>query len=149
MRRRGRTPDFVARPGVDFPGVGCGLVIQRADGRVLLCKRLKAPEAGHWNIVGGKVDHMEISAEAARREAEEESGLTIGAVEFLCLSEEIIPADGQHWVSLIYVTRDFSGEPQLTEPDKLSEIGWFDPTDPPQPLSVFSKTAFEALKARV
>ena len=31
------------KPGVDFPGVGCGLVIQRADGRVLLCKRLKAP----------------------------------------------------------------------------------------------------------
>lgn len=138
----------MARPGVDFPGVGCGLVIQRADGRVLLCKRMKAPEAGHWNIVGGKVDHMEISAEAARREAEEESGLMIGAVEFLCLSEEIVPADGQHWVSLIYVTRDFTGEPQLTEQDKLSEIGWFALDDLPQPLSVFSKTAFAALKAR-
>jgi len=138
----------MARPGVDFPGVGCGLVIQRADGRVLLCKRLKAPEAGHWNIVGGKVDHMEISAEAARREAEEESGLTIGAVEFLCVSEEIIAADRQHWVSLIYLARDFTGEPWLTEPDKLSEIGWFALDDLPQPLSVFSKTAFAALKGR-
>lgn len=137
----------MARPGVDFPGVGCGLVIQRADGRVLLCKRLKAPEAGHWNIVGGKVDHGEPSAEAARREAEEESGLTIGAVEFLCLSEEIIPADRQHWVSLIYLARDFTGEPWLTEPDKLSEIGWFALDDLPQPLSVFSKTAFAALEA--
>jgi ADP-ribose pyrophosphatase YjhB (NUDIX family) len=138
----------VAKPGVDFPGVGCGLVIQRADGKVLLCKRLKAPEAGHWNIVGGKVDHGEISAEAARREAEEESGLKIGAVEFLCLSEEIISADAQHWISLIYLTRDFTGEPWLTEPDKLSEIGWFELTDPPQPLSVFSKKAFAALAGR-
>lgn len=138
----------MGKPGVDFPGVGCGLVIQRADGKVLLCKRLKAPEAGHWNIVGGKVDHGEISAEAARREAEEESGLKIGAVDFLCLSEEIIPADAQHWVSLIYVTRDFTGEPWLTEPDKLSEIGWFDPADPPQPLSAFSRKAFAALAAR-
>ena len=60
----------MAKPGVDFPGVGCGLVIQRADGRVLLCKRLKVPEAGFWNIVGGKVDMMEHSADAARREAE-------------------------------------------------------------------------------
>ena len=138
----------MARPGVDFPGVGCGLVIQRADGRVLLCRRLKAPEAGHWNIVGGKVDHGEPSAEAARREAEEESGLTIGAVEFLCVSEEIIAADRQHWVSLIYVTRDFTGEPWLTEPDKLSEIGWFALDDLPQPLSVFSTKAFAALRAR-
>lgn len=77
-------------PGVDFPGVGCGLVVQRADGRVLLCKRLKAPEAGFWNIVGGKVDLMEPSAHAARREAEEESGLKIGDVDFLCLAEEVL-----------------------------------------------------------
>ena len=135
-------------PGVDFPGVGCGLVIQRADGRVLLCKRLKAPEAGFWNIVGGKVDLMEPSAEAARREAEEESGLKIGAVDFLCVAEEVIPADGQHWVSLIYVTRDFTGEATLTEPDKLSEIGWFDLNDLPQPLSAFSAKAFAALAAQ-
>ena len=134
-------------PGVDFPGVGCGLVIQRADGRVLLCERLKAPEAGFWNIVGGKVDLMEPSIDAARREAEEESGLKIGVVDFLCLAEEIIPADGQHWVSLIYVTRDFTGEATLTEPDKLSEIGWFDLADLPQPLSAFSAKAFAALKA--
>ncbi|MET3779905.1 ADP-ribose pyrophosphatase YjhB (NUDIX family) [Brevundimonas sp. 1080] len=133
------------KPGVDFPGVGCGLVIQRADGRVLLCKRLKAPEAGFWNIVGGKVDLMERSIDAARREAEEESGLKIGAVDFLCLAEEIILADGQHWVSLIYVTRDFTGEPSLTEPDKLSDIGWFALDDLPQPLSTFSAKAFAAM----
>ena len=137
----------MSKPGVDFPGVGCGLVIQRADGRVLLCKRLKAPEAGFWNIVGGKVDLMETSDIAARREAEEESGLKIGAVDFLCVAEEVIPADDQHWVSLIYVTRDFTGEARLTEPDKLSEIGWFDLDDLPQPLSAFSAKAFAALKA--
>jgi len=69
----------MAQPGIDFPGVGCGLVIRR-DGKVLLYKRVKSPEAGHWSIVGGKVDHMEHALEAARREAEEESGLTIGNV---------------------------------------------------------------------
>ncbi len=136
----------MARPGVDFPGVGAGLVILRDDGRVLLCRRMKAPEAGFWNIVGGKVDPMEPSSDAARREAEEETGLKIGNVEFLCMAEEIIEADRQHWVSLIYVTRDFSGEPRLTEPDKLSEIGWFDPKDPPQPLSAFSTRAFSHLE---
>lgn len=137
----------MAFPGIDFPGVGCGLIIQRGDGKVLLYRRVKAPEAGHWNIVGGKVDQMEHSYEAARREAEEETGLKIGAVDFLCTIEALVEADRQHWISMIYVAREFSGEPQLTEPDKLSEMGWFDLSDLPQPLSVFSDRAFAALKS--
>jgi ADP-ribose pyrophosphatase YjhB (NUDIX family) len=135
----------MARPGVDFPGVGAGLVIQRADGKVLLYRRCKAPEAGFWNIVGGKVDPMEYSADAARREAEEETGLKIGSVSFLCVAEEIISDDSQHWISMIYMTLDFSGEPKLTEPDKLSDFGWFDLQDPPSPLSAFSVQAFRHL----
>lgn len=134
------------RSGVDFPGVGTGLVIRNADGHILLYKRLRAPEAGFWNIVGGKVDHLEHSAEAARREAEEETGLTIHSVEFLCLSEQIIQADRQHWVSLIYRTNDFTGEPRLTEPDKLSEFGWFPLDDLPEPLSAFTRDAIRFLK---
>ena len=134
----------MAQPGIDFPGVGCGLVIRR-DGKVLLYKRVKSPEAGHWSIAGGKVDHMEHAVEAARREAEEESGLTIGNVRFLCISEQIIPADRQHWLSLIYVTDDVTGTAQLTEPDKLSDMGWFDVDDLPSPLSLFARDAIRHL----
>ncbi|OCP37584.1 NUDIX hydrolase [Ensifer sp. LC163] len=137
----------MGRPGIDFPGLGCGLAIMR-DSKLLLCKRLKAPEAGHWNIVGGKVDHMERSELAARREAEEESGLSIRSTRFLCLSEQLIEADRQHWISMIYVTDDFSGEPQLTEPDKLSDIGWYDLDALPQPLSRFAADAVGAIRAQ-
>lgn len=133
------------KPGLDFPGVGVGLVILR-EGRLLLCQRMKAPEAGYWSIPGGKVDHLETCLAAARREAEEETGLQIGAVEFLCHSEFIDPQDRHHWVSLIFVTRDTQGEPTLTEPDKLSAIGWFDPDKLPEPLSAFAKDALAALK---
>ncbi len=136
----------MAYPGIDFPGVGSGLAVF-SDGKLLLCKRLKAPESGHWSIVGGKVDHMEPAADAARREAEEESGLKIHSARFLCLSEQRIESDRQHWISLIYVTDDFSGEPQLTEPDKLSEIGWYPLDDLPQPLSLFAQDAVNALRA--
>ncbi|MCF6368633.1 NUDIX domain-containing protein [Rhizobium halophilum] len=135
-------------PGIDFPGVGTGLVIRRQDGMVLLYRRLNAPEAGYWNIVGGKVDALEASDEAARREAEEETGLRIGRVDFLCVTEEIIRADRQHWVSLIYVTDDFLGEPQLVEPHKLSDFGWFPPEALPEPLSVFATKAMAALQSR-
>lgn len=135
------------KPGTHFPGVGAGLVIER-DGKVLLYKRVKPPEAGHWSIVGGKVDHMETAAIAAKREAEEETGLAIGNVTFLCISEQIISADSQHWVSLIYVADNVTGEPGLTEPDKLSDMGWFDISDAPQPLSLFAQDAFRHLRNR-
>lgn len=134
-------------PGVEIPGVGCGLAVLRND-RILLYRRARAPEAGHWNIVGGKVDHMERSIEAARREAEEETGLAFGQIDFLCLSEQIIAADSQHWVSVIYATEDFSGEPRVMEPEKLPEFGWFALDALPQPLSRFTADAVAALRAR-
>ncbi|MBD9372533.1 NUDIX domain-containing protein [Rhizobium sp. ARZ01] len=134
-------------PGVEIPGVGCGLAILRDD-KILLYRRARAPEAGHWNIVGGKVDHMERSLDAARREAEEEAGLAFGRIDFLCLSEQVIAADNQHWVSVIYVTWDFSGEPRVMEPEKLPEFGWFPLDALPQPLSRFTTDAVAALRAK-
>lgn len=135
----------MGQPGLDFPGLGVGLAILR-DGKLLLCRRMKAPEAGHWNIVGGKVDHMEPAQLAARREAEEETGLSIGTVRYLGMTEQLIEADRQHWVSLLYVSDDTTGEPQLTEPDKISEIGWFDLDQLPQPLSVFTQAVLTYLR---
>ncbi|HSX73018.1 MAG TPA: NUDIX domain-containing protein [Shinella sp.] len=132
-------------PGIDLPGLGCGLAILR-EGKLLLYRRLRAPEAGAWNIVGGKVDHMERALDSARREAEEESGLTIGAVDFLCVSEQIIAEERQHWLSLIYVTEDFSGEPRVMEPEKLPEFGWFPLDALPAPLSRFASDAVAALR---
>lgn len=131
-------------PGLSFPGVGAGLAVLR-DGKILLYRRKKAPEAGHWNILGGKVDHMEPAQEAARREAEEESGLQIDSIRFLCLSEQIIRDDNQHWLSLIYVCDRFTGEPAMVEPDKFHEIGWFSPEELPQPLSRFTTVAVSEL----
>ena len=134
----------MAKPGVDIPGLGVGLVILRGR-KILLYRRMRAPEAGHWNIVGGKVDHMEPAEQAARREAEEETGLTIGRIEPLGFTEQLIAADRQHWVSLLYIAREVQGEPQLTEPDKLSAFGWFSRTDLPEPLSAFTKVAIAYL----
>ncbi|MGG7518442.1 NUDIX domain-containing protein [Allorhizobium undicola] len=109
--------DQTGRPGTDFPGLGVGLAILRNE-KILLYKRRKAPEAGFWNIVGGKVDLFEGAEQAARREAVEESGLIIGTLEFVTVMEQIIPADGQHWISMIYKTSETEGEPRLAEPEK-------------------------------
>lgn len=133
------------KPGIDFPGVGVGLAILK-DGKLLLYKRMRPPEVGYWNIVGGKVDVLEPSDIAAKREAEEETGLSIGKIEFVSVTEQIIDSDRQHWVSLLYKTDDITGEAQLTEPDKLSDFGWFALDNLPEPLSAFTKAILPFLR---
>jgi 8-oxo-dGTP diphosphatase len=135
---------MAGQPGTDFPGVGTGLAVLR-DGRILLYKRVNPPEAGFWSIPGGKVDHMETAAAAAARETREETGLAVGQVDYLCTTELISEDDGHHWISLIYVTQDIDGEPQLMEPDKLSDYGWFGRDDLPAPLSAFAEAAIAHL----
>jgi mutator protein MutT len=136
-----------ATPGIHFPGVGTGLVVLK-DQKILLCKRLKAPEAQHWSIPGGKVDHGEHSSQAAIRETLEETGLTAQNVTFLCLSEHIFPDDNQHWLSTVYIAEGFSGTLTLMEPDKLEVVDWFSLSELPQPLSRFAKDAIDALLKR-
>lgn len=52
-------------------------VVVDADGRVLLVKRGEEPEKGRWSVPGGRVDPGETLAQAAVREAFEETGLQV------------------------------------------------------------------------
>ena len=125
------------------PGVGCGAAILR-EGRILLVKRLKAPEAGHWSLPGGKVDFLERVEDAIRREIREEIGVEIALDRPLVLVE-MLGVDGQHWVSPVYLARLASGEPENREPDKLAAIAWFPLDTPPQPLAQAAREAIAAI----
>ena len=60
----------------DRPYVGVGIVIWR-DGRVLLIRRGKEPGRGTWSLPGGAQELGETVAQAAHREAREETGLDV------------------------------------------------------------------------
>ncbi|RFB81324.1 NUDIX domain-containing protein [Methylovirgula sp. 4M-Z18] len=126
------------------PGVGCGAFIER-DGHVLLIKRVKAPEAGTWNLIGGKVDFGERAEDAVVRETAEEIGVSILLQGFLCLVQ-MIGIDGQHWVSPVYRARIVAGEPSICEPDKIADLGWYPFDDLPQPLGLPVREAIAALR---
>ncbi len=120
------------------PGVGCGAAIWR-DGKLLLVKRRKAPEAGQWNLPGGKVDFGERVVDAVRREITEEIGVEIELTRPLGFVETF--ADAQHWVSPIYEARIVSGEPVNREPEKHDALVWADPAAPPAPLATAAREA--------
>ena len=109
---------------MDTPGVGCGIVFLK-DGQILLLQRKNSPEAGAWGIPGGKVDFLETAEEAIRREALEETGLRVGSVTLLGLSEQLFHAEQQHWLGILFLAQTFSGDVHLREPEKHGGIGWF------------------------
>ena len=130
---------------MNAPGVGCGAAIVR-DGRLLLVKRRRAPEAGHWSLPGGKVDFGESVADAVKREIREEVGLEIELLRSLGIVE-MIGVDDQHWVSPIYLARAPEGEARNNEPEKLEAFAWVELDAPPHPLALAAQQALLALGA--
>ena len=118
------------------------------DGKILLMRRLRAPEAGCWGIAGGKVDLYETAAAAARREIAEELGVEIATDQLLCLVDQIDRETGEHWLSPVYLAEAFEGEPRVLEPHKHEGLAWFDLNAPPEPLTVAAAAAIAALRAR-
>lgn len=129
------------------PGVGCGAAILRG-GAILLIERLRPPEAGHWGLPGGKVDWLEPSLEATRREVEEELGIVLLDATFLCMVDLIDEAEGHHWVAPVFLAREFEGEPLLLEPEKHGGLGWFPLDRLPAKLTTPTRAALAALCQR-
>ncbi|WP_025127318.1 NUDIX domain-containing protein [Pseudomonas sp. PH1b] len=126
------------------PRLGCGAAIVR-DGHLLLVKRLRDPEAGCWGLPGGKVDWLEPVEQAMRREILEELGLTLDGVRLLCVVDQIDPEGQQHWVSPVYLASAPAMPARNCEPDKHSDMAWFELDRLPQPLTQATRVAVRAL----
>jgi 8-oxo-dGTP diphosphatase len=115
------------RRGVDYIGVGVGAIIVNDDGHVFLARRGEKArnERGLWEFPGGSVEFGETLRDALIREIREEFGITIAVGPMLTVTDHILPAEGQHWVSPSFVCRVVQDEPVIMEPEKCAEIGWF------------------------
>ncbi len=109
------------------------------DGRILLVRHTYRP---HWHMPGGGVDRGETLEQAAKREAREEVGATMGAVQLLGVYSNFWNRRTDHVA--VFVCEDFT----VTEEHdwEIAEIRWF-PLDtlPPDASSGTSRRLAEYL----
>jgi len=131
--------------GFDYIGIGVGAIIVNPEGQLFLSRRgpLAKNERGLWEFPGGSVEFGETLALALTREMCEEFGVDIQVGELLDVVDHILVDEKQHWVSPTYICRIISGEPEIKEPEKCSQIGWFFPDEVPDELSMISRQNLE------
>jgi len=116
----------VSREYPDYPRVGVGAIVLH-EGRVLLVKRGHAPGLGLWSVPGGLVDVGETTVDAARREVDEETGLTVRIAGLVGVLDRVTrDAEGRvryHWVLIDYLAIPESTE-TLTAGSDAAEVRW-------------------------
>ncbi len=110
----------------DAPLVGVGAIIID-DCRVLLVKRGHPPLAGEWSIPGGVLELGETLREAAIREAQEETCLTVETADLLGVYDRVLRDDAgrtlYHFVLVDFLCRRVAGETHAA--DDADEVRWF------------------------
>lgn len=128
-------------PGRDYVGIGVGALVFDQYSRVFMAMRSGGArnEAETWEFPGGAVRYGERLEHAVCREFREEYGIEIQPIELLDVFDHILITEQQHWVSVTYIAKHVSGEPEIKEPEKCAAIRWFQLTDLPEPLSQISQ----------
>ena len=112
------------------PGAGFGVMLMK-DNKILLGRRHDDAEKasselcgeGTWTMPGGKLHFQESFEDGAKREVMEETGIKLNSVKVICVSNDIV--ETAHFVTIGLFSNDFSGEPQVLEPDEITEWNWF------------------------
>lgn len=124
--------------------VGVGVMIIK-DGKVLLGKRKGSHGEGEYAWPGGHMEYMESFTQCAQRETREETGMEIDNVRFLRLYN-LVEYHPKHYCDIGLIADWKSGEPKVTEPDRLESWGWYDMDDLPEPLFGTIPSYIEAYK---
>lgn len=127
--------------GKDYIGVGVGAFIINEKNQLLLQKRAVPAEKDHWCIPGGRLEMFETLENAVIRETKEETDLDIEVIKMIGVCDHIIKEESAHWVATSFLCKIKSGVPKIMEPDKASDLRWFDLDKLPEKLTITTKKA--------
>jgi len=118
----------------ETPKEGVEVFLQRGS-QILMMKRKGSHRSNTWALPGGHMDLGESGLTTCGRELQEELGIEISHVDHFDFANTVFPDEGLHYITLYYIaTWDVTQKPQIMEPDKIEEIRWVYPSEPPNPM---------------
>lgn len=131
--------------------VAAVIVHDKAADRVVLLQR--GPRAkfgqGMWDLPLGKSEPGEPITATAVRELYEETGLVVRP-EALEVAHVVHGSQGvaapNGFLTVVFATHDWTGEPENREPDKHAQVRWFDVAALPQAPGEFVRSSAGALR---
>ena len=128
------------------------VLLRQGDQVLLQLRQNTGYMDGHWAVAAaGHIEVGESVTEAACRETTEELSITIRVedLEPLCTMQRSQPVTGptSERVDFFFQCTTWTGTPQVAEPDKAADIGWFDMTDLPRPMVAHEAALIEAVAA--
>jgi 8-oxo-dGTP diphosphatase len=107
------------------PKIGVNVFVVK-DNKLLLGKRKNTVGDGYWGLPGGHLELMESLTAGAKRELEEETGLTADRLVFSHIINDPLPEEGTHYIHIDFLAEGVHGEAKVMEPEKCAEWKWFD-----------------------
>ena len=114
--------------GPETPKLMVDVVIPPEDGRVVLIRRGSEPFEGQWALPGGFVEIGETVEEAAAREAEEETGLTVEILRLVGVYSDPDRDPRGHNVSCAFLARPAPESGDLSAATDATEAEFLDPS---------------------
>ncbi|MFE9968601.1 NUDIX domain-containing protein (plasmid) [Streptomyces sp. NBC_01724] len=133
MTQQADVPSQTLKPALESMTllVAAVIVHDTASNRVVLLQRSENAKfaQGMWDLPVGKSEPGEPITETAVRELFEETGLTV-KIETLEVAHIIHGAWGVEapngFLTVVFATHEWSGEPENREPHKHSQVCWVD-----------------------
>ncbi|WP_329230245.1 NUDIX hydrolase [Streptomyces sp. NBC_01460] len=108
------------------PGIAAAIVVH--EGRVLMVRRRVSEGQLSWQFPAGEVEPGEAREAAAVRETQEETGLTVEAIQLL--GERVHPKTGR--LMSYTACRILSGTAHVADTEELAEMAWVSHGDLPE-----------------
>lgn len=116
------------------------------DGKILLLKRENTGYMdGYFHLPAGHMDGEEKLVDALIRESREEIGVNI-RVDDVRLAHMMHHKSNNERMAFFFEVKKWGGQIKNMEPEKCSEVAWFDLKNLPQNIIPYAKTAINHYK---